>query len=158
MSLPALNLPTYDLRTTDRDGREVVYDPIRQKYVPLTPEEWVRQHFVQYLIRALGVPRGLVAIEVLVRVHGQPQRADVVVHDRRGAPLLLVECKAPETSIDQSVFDQCARYNVVLGAPYLAVTNGVDHYACELDFEAHTYRYLDDLPDYETLLDDAHRD
>lgn len=152
MELPPLNLPTYDVRTTRRDGKRVVYDPLRQKYVRLTPEEWVRQHFVQYLIQELGVPGGLVAVESLVRVHGQPQRADVVVHDRRGEALLLVECKQPGTPIEQHVFDQCARYNAALRAPYLAVTNGREHYACILDFDARTYDFLNDLPDYDAML------
>jgi hypothetical protein len=147
-----LNLPDYEVRTAERNGQAVVYDPIRQKYVRRTPEEWVRQHFLRYLTGALRVPRGLVAIEQRVVVQGQPQRADIVVHDRRGAPLLLVECKAPTTAIRQSTFDQGARYNAVLGAPYLVVTNGVDHYACRVDLDARTYAFLDDLPDYETLL------
>jgi hypothetical protein len=147
-----LNLPPYDLRTDERDGTTVVYDPIRQKYVRRTPEEWVRQHFVQYLIQELDVPSGLVAIEHGFRYQGRRQRADVVVHDRQGEPLVLVECKAPDTPIQQSTFDQGARYNGVLGAPFLVVTNGREHYACAIDFEAHTYAFLDDLPDYEALL------
>ena len=147
-----LNLPAYDLRTDERNGTSRVYDPIRQKYVRLTPEEWVRQHFVQYLIQELGVPSGLVAIEHGFRVQGHPQRADVIVHDRQGEPLVLVECKAPDTTIRQSAFDQGARYNGVLGAPFLVVTNGQEHYACAIDFEAHTYAFLDDLPEYESLL------
>lgn len=151
--METLNLPAYDLRVEEREGGAVVLDPIRQKYVRLTPEEWVRQHFVQYLVQALGVPRGLVAVEKGFRYQDQPQRADVVVHDRTGAPLVLVECKAPSCPIQQSVFEQGARYNAVLGAPFLVVTNGREHYACRIDFDAGTYRFLDDLPAYETLLD-----
>jgi len=147
-----LNLPSYDLRTDEQDGKAVVYDPIRQKYVRRTPEEWVRQHFVQYLIQELGVPSGLVAIEHGFHYEGHPQRADVLVHDRRGDPLVLVECKAPDATIRQSAFDQGARYNAVLGAPFLVVTNGQEHYACAIDFEAHAYAFLDELPGYEALL------
>lgn len=147
-----LNLPTYEFRTTERDDKRVIYDPIRQTYVRLTPEEWVRQHFVQYLVQELDVPAGLVAVEVGFEYQGQPQRADALVHDRQGDPLLLVECKAPRVAIDQDVFDQCARYNLVLGAPYLAVTNGQTHYACRIDFEAQSYTFLDDLPPYNHLL------
>ena len=147
-----LNLPEYDVRTTQRDGESVIYDSFRQKYVRLTPEEWVRQHFLHYLTQELDVPRGLVAVEKKVVVHGQPQRADVVVYDRSGDPLLLVECKAPDTPIKQSTFDQGARYNAVLGAPFLVITNGLDHYACRIDLGARTYAFLDDLPPFDQLL------
>jgi hypothetical protein len=115
----------------------------------------VRQHFVQYLIQELGVPAGLVATESTFRYQGQPWRADVVVHERQGDPLLLVECKAPSVSIRQDAFDQGARYNLVLDAPYLVVTNGQAHYACRVDTESGDYAFLDDLPDYETLLEGA---
>lgn len=147
-----LNLPAYTFRTTERDGKRMIYDPIRSAYVRLTPEEWVRQHFLQYLIQELGTPAGWIAVETPVTVQGQPQRADVVVHDRMGAPLLLVECKAPGTPIRQAVFDQSARYNTVLGAPFLAVTNGHAHYACAIDFDTREATFLDDLPPYDDLL------
>jgi hypothetical protein len=148
-----LNLPTYEFRTAKREEKRVIYDPLREQYVRLTPEEWVRQHFVQYLIQTLNAPAGLVAVEAAFQYQGQPRRADVIVHDRQGDPLLLVECKAPRVSIDQDAFDQCARYNIVLGAPYLVVTNGQTHYACAIDFEARHYTFLDDLPPYEQLTD-----
>lgn len=151
--MESLNLPAYDFRTTDRDGKQLIYDRIREQYVRLTPEEWVRQHFVQYLIQELNVPRGLVAVEAAFQFQGQPRRADAIVHDQHGDPLLLVECKAPRISIGQDAFDQCARYNLVLGAPYLVVTNGQTHYACAIDLEAQDYRFLDDLPPYSDLLD-----
>jgi predicted type IV restriction endonuclease len=147
-----LNLPSYDLRTAEQDGGRVIYDPIRQSYVRLTPEEWVRQHFVQYLIQELDVPAGLVATEATFQYQGQPWRADVVVHDRQGDPLLLVECKAPSVSIRQDAFDQGARYNLVLGARYLVVTNGHTHYACRVDTASGQYAFLDDLPSYDRLL------
>lgn len=147
-----LNLPSYDFRVTEQNGTRHIYDPVRQTYVRLTPEEWVRQHFVQYLIQELNVPGGLVATEATFRYQGQPWRADIVVHDRAGSPLLLVECKAPSVSIGQNAFDQGSRYNLVLGARYLVVTNGHDHYACWIDLDEKSYRFLDDLPDYDTLL------
>ena len=146
-------MPTYEFRTAERDGKRTVYDPVRDRYVRLTPEEWVRQHFVQYLVQALRVPAGLVAVEAAFEFQGQPQRADIIVHDRRGEPLLLVECKAPRVSIGQDAFDQGARYNLVLGAPYLVVTNGQTHYACAIDFENRSYTFLDDLPPYAALLE-----
>jgi len=150
--METLNLPAYEFRVAERDDRRVIYDPVRQTYVRLTPEEWVRQHFVQYLIQELGVPAGLLATEAAFPYEGRSWRADVVAHDRRGDPLLLVECKAPSVSIGQDAFDQGARYNLVLGAPYLVVTNGLTHYACRVDLEAQEYAFLDDLPAYDTLL------
>lgn len=151
--METLTLPSYDFRIAKRDGKRSIYDPTRQTYVRLTPEEWVRQHFVQYLIQELDVPGGLVTTEATFRYQGQPWRADVVVHDRQGAPLMLVECKAPTVSIGQDAFDQGARYNLVLGAPYLVVTNGRTHYACRIDPDDRSYTFLDDLPPYDALLD-----
>lgn len=153
--MQVLNLPSYEFRTTDREGKRQIYDPLRQSYVRLTPEEWVRQHFVQYLIQERDAPAGLVATEASFKFQGQPWRADIVVYDRHGDPLLLVECKAPDVSINQDTFDQGARYNLVLDAPFLVVTNGQAHYACLIDTDAGTYDFLDDLPPYETLLTDA---
>jgi len=150
--METLNLPSYSFHTAEREDTSVIYDPIRQTYVRLTPEEWVRQHFVQYLIQELGVPAGLVAVEVPFRFEGQSWRADAVAHDQRGDPLLLVECKAPGVSIGQDAFDQGARYNLVLDAPYLVVTNGRTHYACRVDLATRDYAFLDDLPSYDTLL------
>ncbi len=155
--MDALNLPTYEFQTKTRDDSRAIYDPLRDRYVHLTPEEWVRQHFVQYLIQELDVPGGLVAIEAAFQFQGQPRRADVIVHDRQGDPLLLVECKAPRVSITQDAFDQCARYNIVLQAPYLVVTNGQTHYACAIDFDEQSYAFLDDLPSYDHLLNTQDR-
>lgn len=144
-----LTLPPYDFVIRTIAGKEMIFDPVRQKYVRLTPEEWVRQHFVQYLIRDRGVPRGLVAIERGFTYKRLSRRADVVVYDRQGAPLLMVECKAPAVEIGQAAFDQVTRYNSAVGARYLVVTNGRVHYCCVLDGEA--YRFLDELPRFEAL-------
>jgi hypothetical protein len=149
--MQALNLPPYDFLIRERDGKAMIFDPIRRKFVRLTPEEWVRQHFVQYLVREQGVPGALVAVEMAFTYQGMSRRADVVVHDRRGRPLMMVECKAPEVEVRQVVFDQVARYNRVVNARYLVVTNGLVHYCAALDPEGHTYRFLDALPRYEDL-------
>lgn len=146
-----LNLPAYDVAIRDERGKAMIFDPVRQKYVRLTPEEWVRQHFVQFLVQEQGVPRALVAVEMAFTYQGMARRADVVVHDRQGQPLMMVECKAPEVEIRQDVFDQVARYNRVVRARYLVVTNGLIHYCAALDPEHHTYRFLDALPCYEEL-------
>ncbi len=148
---PVLNLPSYPFQIRELRGRTMIFDPLRQRYVRLTPEEWVRQHFVQYLIRECGYPRALIAVEMAFTYQGMPRRADVVVHDRRGRPLLLVECKAPEVEVRQATFDQAARYNLVIQAGYLVVTNGLVHYCCVLDRAQHTYRFLEALPRYEEL-------
>lgn len=146
-----LNLPAYSFTIRQRDGKEMILDPVRRKYVRLTPEEWVRQHFVQYLIQDKGVPRALIAIEMGFTYQGMQRRADVVVHDRGGHPLMMVECKAPDVAVRQDVFDQVARYNKVVQARYLVATNGLVHYCCMLDHARHAYHFLDTLPAYEDL-------
>ena len=148
---PTLNLPAYDIRTREQGDKQSIYDPIRSRYVRLTPEEWVRQHFVQYLIQEQGVPRGLIAIEQSFTFQGMQRRADILVHDRQGQPLLMAECKAPRVPISQDAFDQVARYNRVVDAPYLAVTNGLEHYCCRIDRAAHAYTFLEALPPYDAL-------
>jgi len=153
--METLTLPSYEFRTTEREGKRQIYDPLRQTYVRLTPEEWVRQHFAQYLIQELNVPAGLVATEAAFQYQDQAWRADVVVHNRQGGPLLLVECKAPSVPIRQDAFDQGARYNLVLGARYLVVTNGQEHYACRVDTDSGEYAFLDDLPAYDALLNEG---
>lgn len=148
---PALNLPPVDFRIRIVAGKEMIFDPVRGKYVRLTPEEWVRQHFMHYLIHDRGAPRGLVAVEPVFPYEGMPRRADVIVHDRAGKPLLMVECKAPAVEIGQAVFDQVARYNTVVRAKYLVVTNGLVHYCWVTDRERGTHRFLDAIPPYEAL-------
>jgi hypothetical protein len=146
MPFPTLNLPAYPLVLQERGGEVTVFDPIRKKQVTLTPEEWVRQHFIQFLIRDRGFPEGLIAVERTVRLQGVPWRADIVAHDRQGRPALLVECKAPEVDLNQNAFDQIARYNSVLQASYLVVTNGRVHYCCLVDWERRTTHFVDDVP------------
>ena len=149
--MQTLNLPAYEFHIQQQRGRAMIFDPVRGKYVRLTPEEWVRQHFVQFLVQEQGVPAALVAIEKAFTYQGMTRRADVVVHDRQGAALLMVECKAPEIEVRQAVFDQVARYNKVVQARYLVVTNGLVHYCAALDRARHTYRFLDALPPYDEL-------
>ncbi|PSQ99906.1 MAG: restriction endonuclease subunit R [Bacteroidetes bacterium QS_9_68_14] len=153
----SLNFPAYELRRAEQAGKEVVLDPVRQKWVRLTPEEWVRQHLVQYLIQNRGVPAGLVAVEKTLTGPDRAWRADVVAHDRQsGRPLLVAECKAPEVEITQEPFDQVARYNQTAGARVLVVTNGRDHYCCRR--EKGTYRFLDHLPRYEELVGEGKKE
>lgn len=147
-----LKLPPCSLRIKEGKGSRLIYDSLRRKYVTLTPEEWVRQHFVYYLIEHLGYPSGLISIEASFRLHSMVRRADILVHDRAGEPVMIVECKAPEVKISQEVFDQVINYNFSYGVRYLVVTNGVTHFAGKIDKEAHTFTLLDHIPDYETII------
>jgi len=148
-----LNFPrSYSFDTRQIDDRREILDPLRRKYVVLTPEEWVRQNLVQFLLRDMGYPRGLTAIEKHLELHGKSYRADVVVYDRQGAALLIAECKEPGVKISQETFDQIARYNRALRARYLLVTNGLEHYCYAIDRQQGEYRFLEQLPRYEELL------
>jgi len=117
----------------------------------LTPEEWVRQHFVQYLIQHKNYPKTLIKLEGGHKLHGMPKRSDIIVFNPSGDKILLVECKAPSVTIDQKTFDQIARYNMVHKVKLLAVTNGLQHYYCGIDFEKSNYTFLEDLPNYKDL-------
>ena len=147
-----LNFPTeyaFDLR--EIDGHREILDPLRRKYVRLTPEEWVRQHLVQYLTSELGYPRGLTAVEKGIDLHGKPFRADIIVYDTQGRAVLMAECKEPDVAIRQEAFDQIAVYNRVVQARCLLVSNGLDHYCYAIDRQREEYRFLDRVPRYEEL-------
>ncbi|NDV97218.1 hypothetical protein D0T84_20260 [Dysgonomonas sp. 521] len=146
-----LNLPPFDINVKKTDGKLSVLDPLRRKYVALTPEEWVRQHFVNFLLTEKGYPAALLANEVQISLNKQSRRCDTVVYDRTLTPLMIVEYKAPEVAITQSVFDQIVRYNIVLRVKYLIVSNGLSHYGCVMDYENNTFYYLPDIPDYKEL-------
>jgi predicted type IV restriction endonuclease len=150
--LKPLKLPSCQFRIKDEGpGNRLIYDELRRKYVALTPEEWVRQHFVRYLTDRLGYPPGLIRIEASFRLHSMLRRADILVHDRSGGPVLIAECKAPEVKITQEVFDQIINYNFSYGVRYLVVTNGVTHFAGKIDSEGRSFSLLDQIPDYETI-------
>ena len=150
-AMRSLNFPEYafDIRTDD--GKAVIFDPFRRKYVRLTPEEWVRQHLICHLVQDLGFPKGRTAVETGFTYQGLPYRADVIVYNRQGVPLLMAECKSPDVRINQRTFDQVAWYNREVQAEYLLVTNGLDHYCFAIDRERKTYRFLEKLPRYEEL-------
>ena len=141
----------YAFATRTIDSRREILDPLRQQYVALTPEEWVRQNLVQFLILDRGYPRGLMAAEKFLEVHGQPHRADLVVYDRQGRSLLVAECKEPNVNISQDTFDQIAHYNRALRARYLLITNGIQHYCYAIDRDREDYAFLDHLPHYGDL-------
>lgn len=129
----------------------MLFDAIRKKNIVLTPEEWVRQHFVQFLINQKKYPRGFIRLEGGHRLYGKAYRSDIVVYNTDGQKILLVECKAPSVTIDQQTFDQAARYNIVHRVPLLAVTNGMQHYFCSIDHQVQQYNFISDLPVYGEL-------
>jgi hypothetical protein len=150
--LKELNLPQYSFKISGKEGAEMILDPIRRKYVKLTPEEWVRQNFIQYLINEGKYPSGLLGIEVFFRLNKLKRRIDILVHNRKGQPVMIVECKAPDVKIDEAVFEQIATYNFKYKLPYLIVTNGLHHYACKFDHENMKFEYLLVIPVYEDIL------
>jgi hypothetical protein len=147
--LQPLQLPPYPFKITDVNGQLTLFDEIRKKQVIITPEEWVRQHFVQYLINQKNYPRSLIKLEGGLRLHGMARRTDIVVFNTEGSKILMVECKAPSVAITQKVFDQIARYNMTHKVALLAVTNGLQHYYCTIDFVNESYRFTEELPAYQ---------
>jgi len=147
-----LNLPQIEPRLQrDATGRLQIYDQLRSKYVPLTPEEWVRQHFVAMLADRLGYPRGLMANEVSIRLNGLSRRCDTVVYDRHARPVMIVEYKAPDIQLDRRVFDQILRYNSVLRASWLVISNGMQHIACRLEYEPLRPEFVETIPPFDSL-------
>ena len=147
----ALNLPQYPIKLTRRDGKVFVFDELRKKYVSLTPEEWVRQHFVHYLIRQKGYPPGLVANEISLSLNGTSKRCDTVVYDRQARPRVIIEYKAPQVAITEKVFTQISRYNIILKVDYLIVSNGMQHYCCRMDYATRSCMFISEIPDYDDL-------
>jgi len=141
-----LNFPTYQFRFKSRENKPTIFDVVRKKFIVLTPEEWVRQNTIQYLINELNIPQALINVEKQIKLHKTIKRYDVIVYNSDGSIQLIVECKAPTIKIAQDTFDQIARYNFVLNANYLMVTNGLAHYYCQMDFENERYSFLEKLP------------
>jgi hypothetical protein len=144
-----LNFPTYSFRFKNSENKVAIFDEIRKKFILLTPEEWVRQHTVQFLLQDKKFPKSYINVEKLIKINDLSKRYDIVVFQPNGEIYLLIECKAPEVPISQNTFDQIARYNLVLKAKYLMVTNGLNHYFCQMDFENKKYIFLNELPAYE---------
>lgn len=143
-----LNFPAYTFRFKNSENKVAVFDEIRKKFVVLTPEEWVRQHVVQFLLTDKNYPKSYINVEKVLKINGITKRYDAVVFKPDGSIFLLIECKAPEVPISQNTFDQIARYNMTLKADYLMVTNGLNHYFCRMDFENEQYQFLRELPDF----------
>jgi hypothetical protein len=143
-----LNLPTYNFKFKSSENKTLIFDKLRKKYMVLTPEEWVRQHFVYFLIEEKKYPVSLIAIEKQLTINNLKKRSDILVFNTDGKPEIIVECKAPSIKITQAAFDQIARYNLKLKANYLIVTNGLEHFYCKMDFKKETYVFLKMIPDY----------
>ena len=147
-----LNLPAFDHKIRKGDNaRDEIWDGFRRKYVALTPEEWVRQHFLHFLVAERHFPAALMGVEVALKINHMPKRCDIVAYDRSGKPLMIVECKAPHVEITQDVFNQVALYNLSVIGPYVVVTNGFTHYACKINHAEKNWQFLPDIPDYKLI-------
>ena len=146
-----LNLPPYNISIRQHGGRDQIFDVLRRKFVALTPEEWVRQHFIHFLADHKGYPASLLANEVQLRVGDKTVRADSVLYDTSLRPLMIVEHQAPSIALTQKVFDQISVYNLLLHVDYLVVSNGLETYCCKMDYDNQKYLFLQDIPDYENL-------
>jgi len=143
-----LNLPTYKFRIKSNENKFSIFDIIRKKYIVLTPEEWVRQHMVHYLMEEKQYPISLIAVEKKLTINKLTKRTDILVFNTDGLPEIIVECKAPSVKITQASFDQIARYNLKLKANYLIVTNGLEHFFCKMDFKNEKYIFLENIPNF----------
>lgn len=148
----SLNLPKYETKICERDGKLQIFDPLRKCHVALTPEEWVRQHFVNFLIESRGFPAALMANEVAITVNGMKRRCDTVVYDKQLQPRVIVEYKAPTVKITKEVFAQISRYNLTLKVDYLIVSNGLQHYCCRMDYPNSSYTFLQEIPEYTKIV------
>ncbi len=146
-----LNLPTYDVRVKGDAAKPYIFDRLRRKYVALTPEEWVRQHFVNFLINHKGYPASLLANEVKLQMGNKTLRADTVLYGSDMKARMIIEYKAPHIAITEKVFQQISTYNLLLGVSYLIVSNGLEHYCCVVSREENKYTFLSNIPDYSNI-------
>ena len=146
-----LNLPQYEIKIGEKDGKRTIFDFLRRKYVSLTPEEWVRQHFTHYLTEHKGYPQGLMGNEVELHIGDKRLRCDTILYNKQGKPQMIIEYKAPNIQIQQKTFDQISVYNLLLHVDYLIVSNGLQHYCCKMDYDNQKYLFLQDIPDYENI-------
>ncbi len=145
-----LNLPEYSFRIQKSEKGIQIFDEIRKKFVALTPEEWVRQNFIQYVVAEKKYPASLIAVETGLKYNRLQKRSDIAIYDRKGNLWMLIECKAPEIKISQETFDQVATYNMSgkVKTRFLGVTNGLTHYCCEMKYSQNNYAFLKDFPDF----------
>ena len=146
-----LNLPPYEIKIQEKDGKRTIFDFLRRKYVALTPEEWVRQHFTHYLVEHKGYPKGLLGNEIELRIGEKRLRCDSILYNKVAQPRMIIEYKAPTIPIQQKTFDQISAYNLLLKVDYLIVSNGLQHHCCRMDYDTQSYTFLEGIPDYEKL-------
>lgn len=146
-----LNLPPYNIRIQEQNGQRKIFDILRRKYLVLTPEEWVRQHFIHFLINHKGYPATLLANEIPLKVGDKTIRADSVLYNRELKPIMIIEYKAPHIQLTQKVFDQISAYNLLLHVDYLVVSNGIDTYICKMDYDKQSYTFLEEIPEYQNI-------
>lgn len=146
-----LNLPSYPIKLKEEGGKQFIFDFIRKKYLVNTPEEWVRQNFIQFLLQEKKYPASLIAIEKGLKLNELQKRADAVVYDTNGSAIVLIEFKAPKIKITEATFEQISRYNMVFKVPYLIVSNGLNHYCCKIDFSKNSFEFIKEIPSYSEL-------
>lgn len=146
-----LNLPPYSINVRQEDGKQKILDILRRRFVKLTPEEWVRQHFIHYLIEHLGYPQGLLANETELIIGDKRLRCDSVLYGTDRQPKMIIEYKAPKVQITQKVFDQISAYNILLHVDYLIISNGMQHYCLKMDYDTQSYHFLNEIPQYNEI-------
>jgi len=143
-----LNLPEYDFRIKKQDEKLFIFDSQRKRYVSLTPEEWVRQHFIRFLIEEKGYPAAYLAVEKQLNMNGMKKRCDAILYNEYALPALIIELKAPTVRITQATFDQVAVYNAKLKVDYFMISNGIEHYCCRVDIKNARYEFISEIPEY----------
>ncbi len=146
-----LNLPPYEFKTVEKKDKIWIFDPFRKAWFVLTPEEHVRQHFLMWIAEELAYPKGLIAVEASLKYNTLSMRADAVVYEKQGKPLMLIECKAPHVKITQQTFEQAARYNYSFRTQYLALTNGLEHYCCRINLDNGKLFFLEKFPGFDEI-------
>ncbi len=143
-----LNLPSFDFKIKKQADKYLIFDAWRKRYVALTPEEWVRQHFLHFLTQQKSVPNGLIAVEKTLKMNGMNKRCDAIIYNPKAEPIVIVELKAPNVKLTQEVCDQVAIYNSKLNVKHFIISNGLEHYACHVTPESKAYEFLPEIPDY----------
>ena len=146
-----LNLPEFDFKIKKEDNKQFIFDDIRKKYILLTPEEWVRQNFIKYLVNYKEYPASLISVESALKINKLQKRSDIIIYSKKGEPVIIIECKAPEVKISQKTFDQVSLYNYNLKVSYLIITNGLSHYCCEINYTTGSYKFINKIPGYSQL-------
>lgn len=147
-----INLPAFNIKIKEEDQKQYVFDQLRKRYVVLTPEEWIRQHFIHYLTAYKHYPQQLLGNEISLKINHMQRRCDSILYDKQARPKMIIEYKAPDIKITAKTFHQICSYNLVLQVDYLIVSNGINHYCCKMNYEKHSYEFLKEVPDYSEII------